>query len=549
MAEYSRKRLNSFGGLNEDRNPADLKENDLTIAFNCAENGSRFGTRPGTAFEAGDYAAACGGAAPIADGYECRDRRDTGHLIVMTNDLAHVEDGVTLDKATNGITISAAQDERWTFMEHRDVVYGVGGADGDDIWRWADNLPATALTAVTFENAATVAIDAKFCLQKWNYGFLAGMNGAVVEDNPMVLRYSALNDLDTWPVGNTIGGSSAIGGFDSYGNNEITGLASFSDNDGDWLMVLTDRAIYPVSQTPNFISPFVVNYAIQNGCVGHKAYVSLGMDSGDAVYVSENGIHSIRQSQQHGLRSDRFLSWPIRDTFAGLNKKRMQYISGVYDEVNGRVLFTVPEAAGSDQSLILCMEIRDIDEITADTVRWRIWRLTDNKANCLFIGRDETTGVKHVYLGDYDGQVLRFQETTYQDITDAGAAAPYTVRWQTKHDDHESPGIKKGLGNAWVVVGPSGTYKPAMTPVFNYGTAQEAAQGLSLASADALWDVMMWDIDNWGSVNQLVQNRLYEYGAGFTTAWKFEHSGLNEPFFITGMEYQIRSLGESSGNV
>jgi len=57
----------------------------------------------------------------------------------------------------------------------------------------------------------------RFIFEKWNYGWICGMDGSDADSNPMIVRYSVRNDLDTWPLANPIGGSSVIGGFDSYG--------------------------------------------------------------------------------------------------------------------------------------------------------------------------------------------------------------------------------------------------------------------------------------------------------------------------------------------
>ena len=549
MPPFQNYRIARFGSLNEDRNPGELKPGELTLALNCGQTGNFFGTRPGLALEASgnDYDAPVEGAAPISAIYEFQDRSDGGNLLVATNDNIYYGEAVgeILDKTTNSITINTAKDVRWTFAEHKGNMYGCGGEAGDFIFKWDGNT-GNALTRVTFQNSSAADIDAQFIHQQYNYGFIAGMNGTAAEDNPMVVRYSALNDLDTWPAGNTIGGDSAIGGLDSFGNNEITGLAEHQDNNGHWMMILTKRRLYPVVENPSHLAPFLVQPPVQNGCVSHEAFVPLGLDSGDAIYMSDNGIHSLRQSQQHGSRADRFLSWPIRNTFQSLNRSRLKFSTGVYDPVEGRVLFSVAEGSDTDQKVILAMEIKDVDDINVDTVRWRIWRPVSINANYLALARDPSD-TPTVYLGDTVGNAYRFQTTTF---TDAGSA--YNVEWRTNHESLGSPGSTKSIGDVYIDAAPGGAYAAQLRYYFDYGRRIIGPDNIQLSPTETNnWGPtggMIWGQSLWSNESDLIeQKKLYGRGAGHNFGFGFFHNGSNEPFYVTDFEAQVRLFGESPG--
>ncbi len=554
MARFKTTSLIDFGSLNEDVNPQAIGPNELTLARECWQDGNKFGTRPGIQREgagAGNYDAAIAGTPAIQDGTEYLNRSlDTdGELIVVAGGEVHTDDTTTLDKTA--VTISSGADNRWTFAQFANSLFAAGGADGDSVWRWTG--AAAAIDFITFENATGVAMDAKFIFQKWNYGFLGGMNGSIPEDNPMVVRYSELNDMTVWPVENTIGGGSVtigdrvvatIGGLSSFGAEFITGFADYTDNQGDWIIIMTNRRLYSMLQLPDPDTPFRIDSVIQNGCVGPRAFVSLGLDSGDAIYVSEDGIHALSQSQQHGDRDDTFLSWKIRDTFSSLNRNRFQFITGDYWPDHGVVLFTVPESGSSEQSLVLCLDIKGLQQITADTVKWRIWRISNRNANTLFTARDQSTGKKFVYGGDYEGNVFRWNPLTHDDL---GAA--YTTHWRTKHEDHGTPGLLKGMGDIWLDVSPSGTYQPQLRIIFNYGDAQSAGEPITLRAAVGSWDVSAWDLFAWDTLDAITQFKIYGTGTGYTTALEFSHSGTNQPFFVTKAAYQTRELGESAGEL
>jgi len=208
------------------------------------------------------------------------------------------------------------------------------------------------------------------------------------------------------------------------------------------------------------------------------------------------------------------------------------------------ILFTVPEGGTSQQTLVLCLDIKGLRQITADTVKWRIWRITSRNANTLFTARDQGTGQKFVYGGDYEGNVFRFNPLTHDDL---GAA--YTVQWRTKHEDHGSPGLLKAMGDIWLDVAPSGTYMPQLRIIFNYGNAQSAGEPITLRAGVGTWDVSAWDNFAWDSLDPITQFKIYGTGTGYTTALEFSHSGTNEPFFVTKAAYQTRELGESAGDV
>jgi hypothetical protein len=539
VPDYELVSIADFAGLNEDSNPNELGPNELRVARNCWRQGKRFGTRAGVEREgtaSGNYDAAISSGAAIHGIYDYRNRlASTGKLIVVCGGVVHTDDATTLTKGA-GVTISSGQNNKWTFCTHKNNLYMAGGANADTVTKWTGTGD---LAKVTFQNSGSTDIDAKYVFTKWNYGFLAGMNGTAVEDNPMVVRYSALNDMDTWPVANTIGGSSAIGGLPSYGQTSITGFAEFTDNTGDWLLILTDKALFPVLQTPDPLAPFYIDSAIANGCVHQNAFVSLGLDAGDAIYLSERGIHSLRQSQRHGSKEHTFLSWKIRETFETINRSRLKYAEGAYYPKHGVVLFAISTGSNTTNDTILCLDVKNTRELTAENARWYIWDVQGVKANVLATAKDASTDASYIYAGSYDGNVFRFNDTTYTDL-----GTGFEVRWRTKDDDRGQPHIEKGLGDIYVDAGPGGAYQPTVQPIFDYGTRSGEALAFDLPEAGAVFGTARFGTDVWGSADEIWRNRLYGKGYGYTVGWEFSHIGTNEPFFVTNHAYQVRPLGK-----
>jgi hypothetical protein len=559
---YQRFDTSKWRGLNEDENPSTLKPGELTIAENVWRAGRRIGTRPGTGYEESgkDWDATIDGAgagSPCQGLYDASNNYDgTRKLIGIFNGNVY-EGHVTVtdlrDKTTNSVVISTGKDNLWSFAMHKGLVYAVGGATAgpDSMWSW-DLNSANPLIKVTFQTALAADQYGEYIFEKWNQLWVNGFRGTTVENNPMVGRYCALNDGTSWPVANTIGGTSAIGGFPSFGDQFSTGWGSYRDNRGDFLLFLTNKAIYSIVETGNPYTPVRVNDVIPTGCASQRCFVDLGVDSGDAVYISEKGIHSLRQSQIHGRRADRFLSWKIRNTFSTINKNRLKYATGAYLVDEGVVIFAVPTGSSITNDLILILDIRDSDEregMTADNAVWYTARMVGGTTTnphqpaILITARDRTTDDPYVYGGNYKGDVFRFNTSDYRDLT-----AAYPVHVRTRHDDFGAPGITKVVGNAEVWVEANDDYEILMNWIFNLGKRAAAPRTLPLTTQGLTLPFRLDDTAILGSETNQQRKVVYGTGHGETVAHEFQHGGGNQPFWISRVIQQIAGLGDDIGD-
>ena len=554
MARYKQITIRDFAGLNEDENPDSLGDNELSFASNVWPHGRAIGTRPGLERDSTDYTSAIASGKIIHGLTEFRSGFDANRdFVAICGGVVHTATGTTVANGAGvvisdpGAGIANAGLYPWTFATHKNLLYAAGGANGDTPWSW-DGAAANN-TEVVFQNAAAADIDAKFIFEKHNFLFLCGMNGSAVEDNPTIFRYSAINDGATWPIGNTVGGTSAIGGLGSYGDEFSTGFGEYTDNRGDWLLFLTNRQIYPVEFIGLAGSPFRVTSGVANGCVSQSAFVPLGIDSGDAVYLSRQGIHSLRQSQSFGGANESFLSWKIRPTFARINQARIRQSVGTYWPEEGIVLFAVPTDSSTYNNTILCLDLKGQSqdpELRADTARWYVWQLVGSQpfnANVMTVARDSVTGKRYLYIGDCLGNVLRFNRDVFSDVGSA-----YAVRFQTKHNDFGVPGVSKGLGDVWVGLQPGGSYEPKIRFIFDYGRKVSVQRSLSFsAGANPRWNEVRWDQFKWGVIYNTHRDKVYGTGQGDTIAFELTHSGLAEPFRVTTLAAQVRSTGETVG--
>lgn len=547
MGRFKPFTIREFAGLNEDENPDALDPTELSACINVWKHGRALGTRPGVERDSVDYTTAIASGKVIHGLHEFRWAFDANRVMVAVCGGEVHSDAATAETKGAGVTISDpgagtanAGTSLWTFATHKNLLYAAGGANGDTPWSWDGS---GNITEVVFQNSSAADIDAKFIFEKWNYLFLNGMNGTAVEDNPTIGRYSAIDDGTSWPVGNSFGGTSAIGGLSSYGDEFSTGWGEYVDNRGDWLLFLTNKQIYPIEFTGSGLVPFRVTSAVANGCVSQRAFVNLGIDAGDCIYLSTRGIHSLRQSQNYGPGARSFLSWKIRPTIARINHSRIRQSVAAYWADEGIVVFAVPTGSNTHNDTLLVLDIKNKPEVTADNAAWYVWQLAGGfNANVMTVARDSSDGKQYLYIGSTDGSVLRFNRTLAADV-----GSGYQAKFVTKHNDYDSPGVTKGIGDVWIGLQPGGEYTPGLRFIFDYGRKSSELRYLEMGDANPQWDEVRWDETSWGNDTTTSRDKVYGTGQGDTIALEFSHAVAGEPFRVTTVMTQIKGAGETQG--
>lgn len=545
-------------GLNEDENPHSLRTGELVRAENCARFGNMVGTRPGVKQPgSGDeYDGDLTGTEPIQGMFEHRENFDEGrHLLAVGEDDAgngavyHNHDAYVGDPTTYTATITGGQDNLWVFTQYQNKTWAFGGAASDDIWTF-DGVTSNDPAQQSLTDKGTAAnLRPKYGIEFRNYLLMNGLRGGTAaSNNPAVTRYCDFGtDATTdgnWADGNTIGFSATRPGIPSYGSTYTTGLATYSDNSGDWLLILANRELFGCLLDPT--NDFVVADAIANGCSSQRAYVSLGLDSSNAIYMSPNGtIHSLAESQRSGDKADTFLSWKIRPTISTLNRSRTDKAVGAYDFVNGRVIFAVSTGANTSHDTLLCLDVKDHDRITADNARWYIWKLNGVNINELLMARD-SSGDWHLYGGTTDGKVIQFADTPASDL-----GSGFQVVFQTNYEDFGTLLNQKQLGDASITLQPGGNYKPSLKVFFDVG--ERASDSLPLPmpldSSGGTWGTFVWGTGTWGSSE--TQTRIakpYVVGSGSTISYEFSHNVAAEPFRVGRIDQQVEAIGETAGS-
>jgi hypothetical protein len=544
----------TLGGLNEDENPTALAAGDLQIARNSWMRGRSHGTRPGFQRDSVSYPSASGLGDAINGIVDYRFANDASQFIVtVANADIFSADATSIKNA--GTAVTAGSNHRWTFATHKGILYGAGGTGTNNFWSW----PGSGTTSnVSMLNLAAAAIYPTYVFEKWNFGFTCGfrdaagaVTGTELSSGPMIVRHSAINDMTSWPTANTFGGTSAVGGFSSYGDEFLTGFGEFTNNAGDWLLALSNKRLYAIGNLGEATTPFYTppTGVVQNGCVHQNAFVSLGLDSGDAIYLSRFGVHSVRLSEQFGNRVETFLSWKIRQTFEQLNQAALHRSVGCYDQERGIVLFAVPFGSATNPDLILCLNIKNSAQLNAQTAEWDIWSLsgsmTSDQRTITAMAPVRTTTGHFAYVGNAEGDVCRFDDSSSGTHSDLGYG--YSVVMRTKDEDYGAPGVIKGLGDTYVTVQPSGSWSPTITPIFDYGRTTGETLGLEMASTGGVVGTMIVGVDTVGGSEGTFTDSVYTVGASETIGFEFRHATANQPFYIAKVAPSVQTHGKNPG--
>jgi hypothetical protein len=531
-------------GVNEDENPAEVGDGELVIAFNTYRRGRTRGTRPGFNRDPDIYTSAMTGPVTGITQYY-RKNGSERDIVIVENGNVRKQTGSTLNGA---LTFASAG--QWTFANFNDVLYGAGGTLDDDFWSWNGTGNISAIGPLV--DLSSTAIYPSYVFQKWGRLWTAGFryaSGALATDlssNPTTARYTPIGQPTSFPVGNTIGGSGAIAAFDAYGDSWVTGFGEYTDGTGDWLMVLLNDRIYAVSQTGDSLGPFAVSErgAIQNGCVHQNAFVHLGLDSGDSIYLSNRGIHSLKSSTEFGSRSESFLSWKIRQTFGTINQGAIKNSVGAYDPKLGIVIFFVPTGSNSYPDTGLVLDMKDKKNVTAENAEWDVWQLGSSGSNALITSMcsaTNTSGKQLVYAGTSGGNVCQLDSAVNADLGSA-----YRVHMRTKHYDYGEQAYEKHNGDIWINMQPGGAQTPLFTQVFDYGTRTSSPRQLRMTNNGALLGTFVIGTDVLASTTASVLSKVYGIGAGQTIAYDFDHSAANEPYYIANIAPEVAILGEQA---
>lgn len=469
--------LSNFRGWNDDNNNAALHDFDLRTAQNILfERRQLIGSRYG--YYRDPFAAAIGGGNPITGIIDWQPDRDAApRPIFVAGTAINEDDGDGTPTARTGTaTITAGRNNLFTFGIMQASLYGTNGVDVP--FELGSTGNAAALSGWYANNR-----KAKYFHSQFGYLFAAGFTGTGdtgssegAAQHPMGVQYSELQDANTWLEANVI---DKIGGFASFGDEYVTGLFRHRD----FLMIGTNRRIYPVSYEGTTWGRFPIQRPLEVGLAHQRAVVSINGEF--TFFMSPNGhVHTIRQiaATFGDVAVSQALTSKVSNYIDNLNRQRIVYSHGTFMEEPGWVVFAVSQGvnqANHNELLILDVSDFQFDDPDPRQAKWIRW--TNVQANSMAVLKRSTKaasqstplldGYEHLVFGNDTGWAKRFTDTISYDEQDDGTQDAISTVAATKYFDFAFPLDQKSVVEAYFDMEPS-TTDPGPTAMieYDYGT-------------------------------------------------------------------------------
>jgi hypothetical protein len=518
--------LSNFLGWNDDNNNAALHDLELRAAKNILFYrerlvGGRFGYYRGRfGYYRDPFSAAIGGGAPITGIVDWHPDRDSNPRPIFTAGTVLAEDDGdgTPTARTGTATITTGANNVFTFAVMKSDLIGTCGTGVPFELGSAGN--AANLTG-WFSNARTC----KYLHSQFGFVFAAGFTGTGdtgssegASQHPMGVQHCMLQDHNTWLEGNVV---DKIGGFASFGDEYITGLFRHRD----YLMIGTNRRIYPVVFTGDVFSTFQVQRPLEVGLAHQRAVVSINGEF--TFFMSPDGhVHAIREvaGSFGDISVGTALTSKIQNYVSTLNRTRVQYSHGVYWKEHGLVLFSVSQGVNQgSHNEIIALDVNNfpLDDPDHRAARWIRW--TNINANAMAILKRNTQaasqstpqadGYEHLVIGTTTGWAKRMTETISYDEQDDGTKDDIQTELSTKYWDFGEPTDRKSVVEGYFDMEPSTEDDgPTADIQYDYGVKSSRARQINMTGnigEGDVWDsTFVWDVSRWSSTNQITRNRI-----------------------------------------
>lgn len=516
--------LDLAGGLNEDDNPAALQPNELRVARNVYWKGRALSTRFGSARL---QTTAINSGAAVTGVYQLvrNQGADLDNIAVVGNKIYSNAKGLTPTDITGAVTITAGQNNQVTFTNFNNIVYMANGVDNPWEWSGSGNAAAVGGTPPVF----------KTMLAKWGRLFGAGHAAA-----PRTIRFSALNDGETWAAGNTAPATLSDASGVAEGRDYIQQLGHL----GDAMFVGLRESIGRVLYTGDATVPFRYNQLSEFGCEGAHSYVAVGERG---YFLSTRGVHVIQPSDiLITYESSEISGRRLRTFWRDLNKSRIQRTYGtLYRTNDGNTLVIWPLTVGSGtiHDVLLVMDVTD----GPGKERFTTWSGWD--ANSMAAVRDTSSGVEELLFGSTVGFIWEGDNG----VTDDNGSA-YSAEGTTRWEDFGAPAEKKNFRDIYIEASASGSFNLTIDTYFDYSTTPTQTSTQSLAATNqATWDdgdavaegvELVWGTSTWPTQG-FIRDYLFGVDDGVVMSFRFSTSGANQPWSIYKVVPAVEAIGEA----
>lgn len=520
--------LSEWLGLNDDMNHAALDNRDLRRAtnvmlFRARELGGRFG------YHRDPFNAALNSGASVNGIFDFTSESDSVHRPIFVSGNAVLEEDASGDPSTAsavaGGTAPANTDQNavWTNAFFNDALYIA--EIGNVPLKIPNSGNKSDLSGWYSDNRKP-----RYVHEQFGFLFFAGYetNSPTNTLNPMTVNYGELEQDDQWRETNIV---QRVGGLASYGNEYVTGMFRHRD----FVMIGTNRRIYPVSYNPQFgvaFDPWQVQRPLNVGLAHQRTVVSINGEF--TLFMDPMGhIHAIREVARGfgDIGVSNALSAKVRNYVSNLNTSRIRWTDSAYLSERGLACWLVSQGVnqGSHNELLV-LDLNDfpLDDPDPRAAKWFRWTnviantittMRRDSASTANTSEPDADGPEFLVFGTNTGWIKRFTEETSEDEDDSGTGDPITTEAFTKFYDFEEPANQKSIVEClWELDPASNDSGPDVQINYDYGMRRSNIETLDMSDAWSEGDLL-------GSTFILGQSKLGE-GTGTTrTRTKFSDAG------------------------
>lgn len=302
--------------------------------------------------------------------------------------------------------------------------------------------------------------------------------------NQLHVAEATRNTLDSSNLGNPedySSGSYSTLGINPNDGDLITGLQTLKDE----LLISKRNRVWAATGfgTSALTIDDIGERITGGGTLSHRSMLNTG---NEVVYISFHGgtphFRSIARSQYGTIVDNGIVSTDIENTMMGLNKARLNQVSGVFD---GRICwYSLPNGSSTTNNLVL----------TFDTIT-RGWQ-RHTGINASVLDSFSISGTPQIYFGEAtsDSKAYVFDTST----SDNGTAITYQVI--SRRYGGDSPESKKKWKRLYTRAEESGNYDITITKSVD-GFDYETLGTLNLAGSGSVLDSLVLDTSRLGTTD------------------------------------------------
>ena len=522
--------LSQFTGWNDDSNQTAILDTDLRIAQNIIPYradliGGRFG------FHRDPFGAALNSGAAITGIFDFKSNKDASHRPIFISGAKIFAENAAADPSTaTDITdvcaVVNSANALFSGVVFRDqlIVTQRGGTAATHV---PIAIPATgnaAPLAGWFTNNRTC----EYVHSQFNYLFFAGFNRSgtpTSAQNPMNVAYSELNDeTGGWADSRFV---EKIGGLSSYGDEYVTGLFRHRD----FLMVGTNKRIYPVTYTGEVYGLFAIQRPLDVGLASQHSVISI---NGEYTFFMDptGNVHAIHDvARGFGSIGIQSVSRKIKNHVSSFSRSMLKYVTSAYMSERGWCVWSVPYGVGAtskNELLVLDVNNFPLDEPDHRIARWHRWTgvaanvlatMTRDSNSVAAASEPSATGEQFLYFGTTTGWAKRFTDSISYDETDAGVQTDIQTTIATKYFDFAQPDDQKSIVEVrWNMEPAQAIIGPSARVDYDFGARNSNTRNIdmdsNLASGDVLDSTFILDSSRLGSEASITTSKDYFKSAG-----------------------------------